>query len=689
MSFHYTKQKNRTIIVNDPIYGEFEVPKPFSDIIFTKEMQRLEKIGQNGFSIYDYTGLKNNERLSHSVGAYYLMSQVIAHLEQELLQYGILISQDDKNIAMCSMLLHDIGHGPFSHDCEKVIEYPHEKRTTDIILGDTEVNKLLVSTFGIRKTRKIASYIAEINDPESNNTQSDNFTKLLKSLIAHQLDCDRLDYLVRDSYHAGLPSAIDHKRIIKALKVSINNDQEYEVVLDESALTDIETVLFERFQRYRDVYYSATTKLMQKIFLQIVERYRQNPSSVSMKLPESFTKLTICPENINLQDFLALTDDEILNAFDMIKRSSNDPVLSHLCDVSYLKENYQLLEENVNIDDLRDRLNQIFHGVDISSTNAIIDTDCKIKIYKREEPLKISFGNTYKDLSDATNLIRPQDTYQKKRTFFNPDMLRLELGMDEKEFEPYQKHIQDALKELIGKKEEFELKYILSDELWKELPANTILSILSEHGFHVVEESEKLNNDEYYDTRDIFLARRGGSFRIRQVTQGESKKYKTTYKIPTKKGEVYTSRQELEEKISQNSLPEAIERLKAKGAAIDFDLLPKPLLNAITSRRDFVLEKNGIRVCVSFDQTQYRNHTLHNQTAQDRMIEIEALGNVNDRVILNEIHSILKTNVKGLTTNKQSKYERGIQKTRENYKEEHMQKKGKKQVPTDVGDEGR
>ena len=214
MAFIYKKEKN-SLIVDDPIYGEIIVPYPFSEIVLTKEMQRLSGISQNGFSQLEYKELENNDRLSHSVGAFYVMSLFLNRLEEILKSFNIKLSEDDKDIALCSMLLHDIGHGPFSHTLELVNNYSHEKRTTDILLGATEINKIITKFFGEKKVKKIASFISEINDSQELGT--DNFTKLLNNLVSYQLDADRIDYLIRDAYYAGISSAIDLKKIMNLI----------------------------------------------------------------------------------------------------------------------------------------------------------------------------------------------------------------------------------------------------------------------------------------------------------------------------------------------------------------------------------------------------------------------------------------------------------------------------------------
>lgn len=664
MAFQYEIKDEETMVVQDPIYGKIEIHSPFKEIILTKEMQRLKDITQNGFSAYDYPGLKNNERLSHSVGAFYVMSQIVEHLEEELKRYGISISKDDKDMALCSMLLHDIGHGPFSHSFEKVTKYSHEKRTTDILLGNTEVGNLLTSIYGKSKLKRIASYIAEIDDTGEKKSPKTNFSKLLKSLISHQLDADRLDYLVRDAYYAGVPSAINYKNVIQALGISVNSNQEYELLVDRKGLTSIETILIERFQRYRDVYLTRSDGILEQVFLKILERYRQSQETVNVKLSEVFEKLAQNPNSISLNDFLNMKDSDFLEAFNIIREKGNDNVLSYLCNFPQVVSDYQELENKVNPDVIKQRLQSIFPGRDFSNTLSIMSIKSKTKLYKKEESLRINFGNVHKDLSEATpNLIRPEEYLEKNELRFNPEILRIELGMTKKEFEPYLEEIKNMIDELNKKPEEFELKYIMGEN--NSAAQDNILNTLLSNGFRISAMKSKENDDEYYDTKDLSLLSRGGSLRIRKLTQDGKQKFKATYKMPTAVGEVYSSRHEIEMNLENNSIEELKEKMAEKKIDVDLEhVLSNPLLNAVTQRRDFVLEKNGVQVCLSFDNTKYTNHALQGKTAEDSMVEIEALGSVEDRVMLNEINTILTSNYPGLKTNKQSKYERGMKKTR-------------------------
>ena len=665
MAFAYKLENGgKTMKVQDPIYGEIEIQSPFTEIILTKEMQRLKYISQNGFSVYDYPGLENNERLSHSVGAFYVMSQIIDHLEKELQRYDIFISKDDKDMALCSMLLHDIGHGPFSHSFENISKYSHEKRTTDILLGDTEVHHLLLSIYGDTKLKRIASYIAEIDEDKNNEKYKakSSFSKLLKSLISHQLDADRLDYLVRDSYHAGLPSAISYKHLIQSLGISVNNNQEYELLVDKKGLTGIETILIERFQRYRDVYLSRSNGIVEQIFLMILKRYAKFPESISAELPDSFKKLALNPQNILLSDFLKMNDKQFTDSFDIIKSHSTDPLLRYLADISTVIYDYQDLENNVSPVILKQRLEKIFPNHDFSNTFSILAIHSKTKLYKKEESLRINFGNVHKDLSEATpHLIRPDEYLEKNELAFNPEILRIELGMTEQEFEPYRDELKNMINELNKKPEEFELKYIIDKS-----KHDTILNILLSNGFKIIKISDKENDDEYYDTADLAFLTNGGSLRIRTLTQDGKQRYKATYKMPTTVGEVYSSREEIEIELDESSIAKLKEKMQGRNLAINLEkVLPNPLLNSVTQRKDIIIEKSGVQVCLSFDNTRYTNHVLNNQSAEDSMVEIEALGDVGDRVILVEIHNTLLSQFPELFSLRSTdgKYKRGLQRT--------------------------
>jgi len=677
MAFNYTLNKDNSLSVNDIIYGKIKIPYPFSKLVLTKEMLRLNDISQNGFSQYEYEELKNNDRLSHSVGAFYVMTLILERIEYVLKQYDLTISEDDKDIALCSMLLHDIGHGPFSHSLELITNYSHEKRTTDILLGNTEVGKLLIELFGNKKVKKIASFIAEIND--NREREKNSFTKLLKSLVSHQLDADRLDYLVRDAYYIGMTSSINLKKIIENMNVVVNNNQEYELLIHRNGLSSIENVLIQRYQMYRDVYLSPISVLGDKLFEGLLYRYRKNEKLKSLPVSPSFKILAENPAVDNLDEFLKMSDTDFKDSFLVLEKNKIDLVVAYLSNPCNIKD-YIVIENKVSLNKIKRYLKKIFGNIDLNDTLSIIKIEAKNKLYKKEQGLNIEFTNRIVELSDLTNLIRPQEVLENDYLFFNKTLLRLELGLSKEEFLEKESEVDKMIQELNKKPEEFELKYIVDGSEDDKTLLKQIVSIFGENGFEVISTKEKQNDDEYYDTKDLDLYSKGGSLRIREsltfnklpeggrvkvsdLVKKETIKLKGTYKMPLEKGEVYSSRSEIEETLEDATFSSFEIKMKEKNIPVDFSkIIKKPILKSLTRRTDIILEKNGVKVSLSLDNSMYVNHFL-DVSAFDRMIEIEAIGKVTDRVILNDIHDFINEGIKTLSLNKQSKYERGINST--------------------------
>ena len=653
--------EEKSLIVNDPIYGQIIVPYPFSKIVMTKEMQRLSNISQNGFSQLEFKRLAENNRLNHSIGAFYVMSLFLKRLEDVLKKFNIEISDDDKDVALCSMLLHDIGHGPFSHSLEAVTNYSHEKRTTDILLGDTEVNTVITKFFGKQKVRKIASFIADINDVE--DLGHDSFTELLNNLVSYQLDADRIDYLIRDAHYVDIYSIIDLNRIISSMNVVVNNDQEYELLIDRKGLASIENVLLQRYQMYRDVYLSPVSVLGDWIFGKIIDRYRQNPILHSLPVSPSFKILSFDSRVSNLGDFLYMKDSDFKESFRVLVDSNLDDIMTYLCNFNNI-EDYILMRNDVTIEKIKLKLKEIFGDIELDKLLSVISIQIKNKLYKKEQKLKIKNGNRIMDLTECTNLIRPQEVFEDTYVFFNPELLRIELGFSKEEFNKYEDEVKKMVEELNKKPEEFELKYII-DEDYNDLNLlNDLIDVFLKNDFKVISVTKKENNDEYYDTKCLNIYKNGGSLRIRKVKQNEVQKIKATCKMLLEKGEVYSSRNEFEETLINADFETFRNKIEELGILINFDeILNFPILNSITERTDVVLDKNGVLVCLSFDDSRYTNHILNDVSVVDKMIEIEAIGEVNDRVILNEIHDFIIDSFDKLSLSKQSKYERGINKT--------------------------
>ncbi len=281
-------------IINDPVYGfiTFNDPLIFQ-IISHPYYQRLRRIKQMALAHLVYPGAVHT-RLHHSLGAYHLMSNALAELKDK----GINISEEEERGAKIAILLHDIGHGPFSHALETVLveDLNHEELS---ILIMEELNKQFDGQL------QTAITIFRNQYPK----------KFLHQLVSGQLDVDRMDYLSRDSFFTGVSEGvIGYDRIIKMLTV-----HEGELMVEEKAIYSIEEFLVSRRLMYWQVYLHKTVLSAEMMLVKILERARELGLRNPNLLPESILKkflLNQLPGSLkdNLDAFCRLDDTDITSA---------------------------------------------------------------------------------------------------------------------------------------------------------------------------------------------------------------------------------------------------------------------------------------------------------------------------------------------------------------------------------------
>jgi len=234
-------------IINDPVYGFITVDNPLIfEIISHPYYQRLRRIHQMAFASLVYPGAVHT-RLHHSLGAYHLMGLAL----NELRNKGVEITKDEEIGAKIAILLHDIGHGPYSHALErKLIKGVHHEDISMLIL------QLLNEQFGGQLQTAIEIF-------------SDNYPKpFLHQLVSGQLDVDRMDYLTRDSFFTGVvEGAIGYDRILKML--AVHNG---ELMVEEKAIFTVEKFLVSRRLMYWQVYLHKTVTAAEKMLVRIIER---------------------------------------------------------------------------------------------------------------------------------------------------------------------------------------------------------------------------------------------------------------------------------------------------------------------------------------------------------------------------------------------------------------------------------
>lgn len=298
-------------IVNDPVYGFIT----FDDELIFKVLshpwyQRLRRIHQMAMAHLVYPGAVHT-RLHHSMGAYHLMCQALSELKSK----GVEISADEEQGAKIAILLHDIGHGPFSHALEHVlIEEVHHEEISVLIFEqlNRELNGALQTALSIFKG----------THPK----------KFLHQLISSQLDVDRMDYLTRDSFYSGVnEGVIGYDRIIKMMTVHNN-----EIVIEEKGVYSIEKFLVARRLMYWQAYLHKTVLSAENMLVKILERARllaqdsTGTFSVNPVLDEILrTTNSAAFIRENLDKFCSVDDYDVLSSIKQWSHHS-DKILSTL-----------------------------------------------------------------------------------------------------------------------------------------------------------------------------------------------------------------------------------------------------------------------------------------------------------------------------------------------------------------------
>lgn len=245
--------KNKKKIINDPVYGFISIPnEELFDIVQSPVLQRLRRIKQLGLSCLVYPGAEHS-RFSHSLGAMHLMVQAL----DVLIQKGVVITEEEYNGALAAILLHDVGHSPFSHCLEHFFfDCSHE-----------ELSSMFMSQMQISQT---ARQIFENTYPK----------QFLHQLVSSQLDTDRLDYLTRDSFFTGVSEGvIGTERILKMFNVGRG-----ELMVDEKGVYSIEKFIISRRLMYWQVYMHKTVVAADNLMTNILKRARDLQSIGKLKI---------------------------------------------------------------------------------------------------------------------------------------------------------------------------------------------------------------------------------------------------------------------------------------------------------------------------------------------------------------------------------------------------------------------
>src|SRR5690625_4357032 len=290
------QQLDEVKVFKDPVHRYIRVrDQVIWDLIATPEFQRLRRIKQLGTSYVTFHGAEHS-RFNHSLGVYEIVRSIIKKFNQ----YPEW-NQEERLLCLCAALLHDLGHGPFSHSFEKVFGLDHEEYTQAIILGDTEVNRVLE-----RVESGFSTHVAEV----IGKTYKD---KLVVSLISSQIDADRMDYLQRDAYYTGVSYGhFDMGRILRVMR-----PYDDKVVIKSSGMHAVEDYIMSRYQMYWQVYFHPVSRSAELILSKILQRVKALHCDSYAFQHEPVHFYSFFSGNIALEDYIALDENIMMAYFQM------------------------------------------------------------------------------------------------------------------------------------------------------------------------------------------------------------------------------------------------------------------------------------------------------------------------------------------------------------------------------------
>ena len=289
---------NKHKILNDPVYGFITIQHALSfDLMDHPYVQRLRRISQLGLSHLVYPGAVHN-RFHHAIGALHLMQEAIAVLRAK----GTEITESEAEGACAAILLHDIGHGPFSHALEhSIVKGVHHE----------DISTLIMARLNDHFNGALDTAIAIFNDHHPK--------KFLHQLVSSQLDMDRMDYLARDSFYSGVAEGkIGSERIIKMLAVNDNA-----LVVEEKGIYSIEKFLMARRLMYWQVYLHRTVLCAEFMLMAVLKRAKQlaaqgtalfSSPALGVFIHESLDRAKFFADEAILDQFCELDDSDILSA---------------------------------------------------------------------------------------------------------------------------------------------------------------------------------------------------------------------------------------------------------------------------------------------------------------------------------------------------------------------------------------
>ena len=399
---------NKRKIINDPVFGFINIPSGFIyTLIQHPYFQRLNRIKQLGLASFVYPGAQHT-RFQHSLGAMYLMNEAISVLRSK----GHAISGEEAEGVLAAILLHDIGHGPFSHVLEHTIVNGIRHET---------ISQWMMESINREMNGQLDLALAIFNDRYPK--------RFLHQLVSGQLDMDRLDYLRRDSFFTGVTEGnIGSARIIKMLNVKDDR-----LVVDAKGIYSIENFLTARRLMYWQVYLHKTAVASEKMLINTFKRAKEliekgetlfAPPALSYFLTNDITEKN-CPEkNQFLMHFSLLDDSDIWSTL-KVWANHSDTILAHLSECIINRRLFKIEIKNAPVDDslIQEKISQVAQSLQLTNEEAayfVCSDTISTNMYNSEDDrIGILYNDgTVMDIADASDMLNISLLSKKVRKFY-------------------------------------------------------------------------------------------------------------------------------------------------------------------------------------------------------------------------------------------------------------------------------
>lgn len=306
----------------DPIHDFIQVQdQVILDLINTAEFQRLRRVRATSIANMVFHGAEHS-RFSHSLGAYEIARRITSYFGRHFVSQTPddgLWHPEERLVTITAALLHDVGHGAFSHTFEHIFDTDHEAWTQDILTGDTQINQVL-RRVSPNFPNEVASVIAKTYK-----------NKQVVQLISSQLDVDRMDYLLRDTYFTGTKyGEFDLDRILRTLRPVQDG-----IVVDYNGLHAVEDYITSRYQMYLQVYFHPASRGLEVLLEHLLERAQtlyddaRNTPGKDLSFVGPFLTPLFAGGKLTLEAYLAL-DDNVFWTYINLWQQHPDPILSDL-----------------------------------------------------------------------------------------------------------------------------------------------------------------------------------------------------------------------------------------------------------------------------------------------------------------------------------------------------------------------